>query len=94
MDFFVLTDAYNMELSGLAVRKMLHLVWMKGSNEEGTSIVSHLISSYNHLFLSPPEGSNFREKATYIAKNLIQLTENTSAADLASLEKLASGLDL
>ncbi|SCV00547.1 LAME_0G10440g1_1 [Lachancea meyersii CBS 8951] len=88
MDFIVLTDAYDIELSPLGVRKMLHLVWMKGTNDEGTSIVSHLISSYNHLFLTPPDGSNFREKAAYIAKNLISLTENTSAADLASLEKL------
>ncbi|SCU85565.1 LANO_0C04654g1_1 [Lachancea nothofagi CBS 11611] len=88
MDFLVLTDAYNMELSSIGVRKMLHLVWMKGTNDEGTSIVSHLISSYNQLFLTPPEGSNFREKAAYIAKNLIHLTENTSPADLASLEKL------
>ncbi|CAR25264.1 condensin subunit YCS4 [Lachancea thermotolerans CBS 6340] len=88
MDFFVLTDAFNVKLSKLGVRKMLHLVWMKGSNDEGTSIVAHLISCYNQLFLTPPEGFNFREKAAYIAKNLIRLTENTSAADLASLERL------
>ncbi|CEP64214.1 condensin subunit YCS4 LALA0_S10e05116g [Lachancea lanzarotensis] len=88
MDFLVLTDAYEVEISYLGVRKMLHLVWMKGTNDEGTSIVSHLISCYNQLFLTPPDGSNFRDKAVYIAKNLIHLTENTSAADLASLEKL------
>ncbi|SCU90578.1 LADA_0F05072g1_1 [Lachancea dasiensis] len=88
MDFLVLTDAYSIELSSIGVRKMLHLVWMKGTNEEGTSIVSHLISSYYQLFLTPPDGSNFKEKAAYIATNLIHMTENTSAADLASLEKL------
>lgn len=88
MDFFVLADAYDIECSTLGIKKMLHLVWMKGTNDEGTSIVSHLVSSYDQLFLTAPEGSNFRERAAYIAKNLIGLTKGASVADLASLEKL------
>lgn len=88
MDFFVLADAHDIELSHVGIKKMLHLVWMKGSNDEGTSISSHLMSCYHQLFLSAPDGCNFREKAAYVAKNLINLTINATVADLASLEKL------
>lgn len=88
MDFLVLSDAYGLEPSHIGIKKMLHLVWMKGTNDEGTSISSHLISCYTQLFLTAPDGCNFRERAALIAKNLIQLTIAASAADLASLEQL------
>ena len=67
---------------------MLHLVWMKGSSDEGKSVASHLIDCYKHLFLIAPDSASRMEKAAYIAKNLIGLTYSASVADLASLEKL------
>ncbi|AGO11952.1 AaceriAGR273Cp [[Ashbya] aceris (nom. inval.)] len=88
MDFFVLTDAYGIELSSLGIKRMLHLVWMKGSNDEGTSIASHLMECYRQLFLTAPDSANYKEKSAYVAKNLINLTKDASVADLASLEKL------
>ncbi|RCK54740.1 Condensin complex subunit 1 [Candida viswanathii] len=88
MDFLVLADAYGIENAQLGIRKMLHLVWMKGSSDEGKSVASHLIDCYKHLFLIAPDSASRMEKAAYIAKNLIGLTYNASVADLASLEKL------
>ncbi|CCF55936.1 hypothetical protein KAFR_0A05000 [Kazachstania africana CBS 2517] len=88
MDFLVLTDAYDLEPSEQAIRKMLHLVWVKGTTDEGTSIATHLIDCYHQLFFTVPETFNTKERATHIAKNLIKLTTNASIADLASLEKL------
>lgn len=88
MDYFVLADAYGLEPSRNGVKKMLHLVWMKGANDEGTSISSHLVDCYQQLFLTAPEGFSFREKVTFLAKNLIQLTIGASIADIASLEQL------
>ncbi|SCU84144.1 LAMI_0C06436g1_1 [Lachancea mirantina] len=88
MDFLVLTDAYGIESSFSGIRKMLHLVWMKGSNEEGTSIATHLVSCYYELFLKPAQEMNSAQHAAYVAKNLLQLTQGASIADLASLEKL------
>ncbi|AMD20112.1 HCL039Wp [Eremothecium sinecaudum] len=88
MDFFVLADAYDVELSYLGIKRMLNLVWMEGSNNEGITIASHLVECYKNLFLTAPETYNYKEKAIYIAKNLVNLTKNTSVADLASLEKL------
>lgn len=88
MDFLVMADAYGLEPSKIGIRKMLHLVWMKGTTDEGTSISSHLISCYTQLFLNAPDNFNFREKAALMAKNLINLTIDASVADLASLEQL------
>ncbi|KAG5419191.1 cnd1 [Candida metapsilosis] len=87
MDFLVLVDAYGIENAQYGIRKMLHLVWMKGSSDEGKSVASHLIDCYKSLFMSAPAGTN-AEKAAYIAGNLIELTVGASLADLASLEKL------
>ncbi|CAI4046650.1 hypothetical protein SKDZ_12G3030 [Saccharomyces kudriavzevii ZP591] len=88
MDFLVLADAFDIELSELGVKKMLHLVWMKGTNDEGTSISAHLIECYKQLFLTAPDSCNMREKTAHIAKNLINLAIGASIADLASLEQL------
>ena len=88
MDFLVLADVYGVENSHVGIRKMLHLVWMKGSSDEGKSVPAHLIDCYKSLFLIAPNSASKIEKATYIAKNLIGLTLKASVADLASLEKL------
>ncbi|EJS42544.1 ycs4p [Saccharomyces arboricola H-6] len=88
MDFLVLADAYDIELSEFGIKKMLHLVWMKGTNDEGTSISAHLIECYKQLFLTAPDSCNMREKTAHVAKNLINLTIGASIADLASLEQL------
>lgn len=88
MDFLVLVDAYDIKNAAEGIRKMIHLVWMKGSSDEGKSISSHLIDCYQQLFLTPREGSSRAEQAAYIAKNLVSLTHGASVADLASLEKL------
>lgn len=88
MDFLVLADAYGIQNAGEGIRKMLHLVWMKGSSDEGKSIAAHLIDCYKDLFLTAPSGSSTTQAAALIAKNLIGLTDEASIADLASLEKL------
>lgn len=88
MDFLVLADAFNIQGSADAIRKMLHLVWMKGSSDEGKSIASHLIDCYQALFLTAPANTSRIQQAAFIAKNLIGLTHSASVADLASLEKL------
>lgn len=88
MDFLVLADAYGIQNAGNGIRRMLHLVWMKGSSDEGKSISSHLIDCYKDLFLTAPENATPSQAAALIAKNLIELTYSSSVADLASLEKL------
>lgn len=88
MDFLVLSDAHGIENAGEGIRRMLHLVWMKGSSDEGKSIASHLIDCYKDLFLTAPKNASASQTAVLFAKNLIGLTVAASVADLASLEKL------
>lgn len=88
MDFIILTDAFNLEPSEKAIKKMLHLVWIKGTNDEGTSIASHLISCYKQLFFSVPDNLTSVAASKYIADNLIGITMDSSVSDLTSLEKL------
>lgn len=92
MDFFVLADAYGISKSKIGIKRMLHLVWMKGTNDEGTSITNHLFECYKNLFLTAPQDASALEAAAYVAKNLISLTYQTSVSDLASLEKLLSSM--
>lgn len=92
MDFFVLCDAYGIETAGKGIKQMLHLVWMKGSNEEGNQVVDNLINCYESLYLQAPPSDTELQKAARIAKNLVELTYNSSMADLASLEKLIGEL--
>ncbi|GEQ71991.1 hypothetical protein JCM33374_g5677 [Metschnikowia sp. JCM 33374] len=88
MDFLVLADACAVKNSSQGIRRMLHLVWMKGSSDEGKSISSHLVDCYKELFLTAPLNSTASQTAVLFAKNLIGLTVSASVADLASLEKL------
>lgn len=88
MDLFVLADAYSIENISVGIRRMLHLVWMKNTADEGTNVASHLVSCYKKLFLSAPEESSELEAAALIAKNLISLTYSATIPELASMEKL------
>lgn len=88
MDFLVLADAYGIENSQDGIRRMLHLVWMKGNSDEGKSVPTHLIDCYKNLFLTAPTVMSTMEQAAYVAKNLINLTVDASISDIASLQKL------
>ncbi|KAJ8144784.1 hypothetical protein OY671_002122 [Metschnikowia pulcherrima] len=88
MDFLVLADACAVKNAPQGIRRMLHLVWMKGSSDEGKSISSHLVDCYKELFLTAPPHATASQTAVLFAKNLIGLTVSASVADLASLEKL------
>ena len=88
MDFLVLCDAFDLEPSKSAIKRMLYLIWVKGTTDEGTSISSHLIGCYSQLFLTVPEGTPPNEANVYIAKNLIQLTVGISVSDQTSLERV------
>lgn len=88
MDFLVLADAHGIRNSADGIRRMLHLVWMKGTTDEGKSVSAQLIDCYKDLFLTAPHNATMSQAAVLGAKNLIGLTIDASMADLASLERL------
>jgi condensin complex subunit 1 len=69
---------------------MLRLIWTKGNSDEGKGVQTHLIETYKELFFAAPDTFNENECATYIARNMISLTFDSTAAELTSLEQLLS----
>ncbi|PUU81573.1 armadillo-type protein [Tuber borchii] len=91
MDFFKVLHTYKVEKANDGIRRMLRLIWTKGNSDEGKGIQSHLIDIYKALFFDAPHGFNANEAATYIARNMISLTQgDVTPAELTSLEQLLS----
>lgn len=103
MNFIVLTNAFDIDDSSNAIKRMLYLVWTKSSTanpttsnsttaadivEENKSIIGHLIDCYYQLFFTTPNNISSEKKATIIAKNLINLTIGLNQSDLLSLQNL------
>lgn len=71
---------------------MLHLIWTKDTSDEGKGIKMKLISCYENLYLEFDGKLSKKENINRVAKNLIQLTYDTTLAELTSLEQLLSTL--
>lgn len=69
---------------------MLRLIWTKGNSDEGKGIQSHLLEVYKDLFFDAPSTFSENETANFIARNMISLTFDTTAAELTCLEQLLS----
>jgi condensin complex subunit 1 len=90
MDFFKTLDIHKVETAKGGIRRMLRLIWTKGNSDEGKGVQTHLIDTYKDLFFDAPDGFTENESANYIARNMISLTYETTAAELTSLEQLLS----
>ncbi|EEB08034.1 condensin complex non-SMC subunit Cnd1 [Schizosaccharomyces japonicus yFS275] len=88
MDFFVFAESFGISNASAYIKKMIHLIWVKGTSEEGNSIQNHLIECYSVLFFNPPPQVSSNDAANYTARNLITLTYNSSLAELTSLEQM------
>lgn len=88
MDFFVIIDAYKIEIARKGIRRMLRLIWTKGNSDEGKGVQTHLIECYKGLFFDAPESFSPNDAANFIARNMISLTFGASPAELTSLEQL------
>ncbi|KAK5075159.1 condensin complex non-SMC subunit Cnd1 [Lithohypha guttulata] len=88
MDFFVVTDAYRIEIARTGIRRMLRLIWTKGNSDEGKGVQTHLLDCYRGLFFDAPDTFNPNDSANFIARNMISLTFGASPAELTSLEQL------
>ncbi|KAI5842411.1 armadillo-type protein [Morchella snyderi] len=90
MDFFRVLDVHKVETAKDGIRRMLRLIWTKGNSDEGKGIQSHLIEVYKDLFFDAPDTFSPNETANFIARNMISLTFDTTAAELTCLEQLLS----
>ncbi|KAI8094127.1 non-SMC mitotic condensation complex subunit 1-domain-containing protein [Thamnidium elegans] len=92
MDFLVTAYNYKVKLAGDGIKKMLHLIWTKDTSDEGKGIKMKLLSCYKSLYLEKDGKLSQRENIARIAKNLIELTNDTTLAELTSLEQVLSTL--
>lgn len=88
MDFLVIAYNYQIKMAQDGIRKMLHLIWTKDTSDEGMSIKLKLFSCFESLYLEMDRRCSRRDNISRIAKNLIELTDNTNLAELTSLEQL------
>lgn len=90
MDFFRTLDVFRFETAKAGIRRMLRLIWTKASTDEGKGVQAHLMEIYRGLFFIAPDSFTENETANFIARNMISLTSDTTAAELTSLEQLLS----
>ncbi|KAI8645568.1 non-SMC mitotic condensation complex subunit 1-domain-containing protein [Parasitella parasitica] len=88
MDFLVVGYNYKIKPAADGVKKMLHLIWTKDTSDEGKGIKMKLIKCYENLYLERDAKLSRQGNVNRIAKNLIQLTYDTTLAELTSLEQL------
>ncbi|KAF0449771.1 Condensin complex subunit 1 [Gigaspora margarita] len=90
MEFFVTAYTYKMEFAIDGIKRMLHLIWIKDSNDEEKGIRKRLIESYYKLYIETDISLTNREAVNAVTKNLISFTYNATLAELTSLEQLMS----
>ncbi|RUS21746.1 hypothetical protein BC937DRAFT_91534 [Endogone sp. FLAS-F59071] len=92
MDFLVVAYNYKIEAAADGIKKMSHLIWTKDNSDEGKGVKTKLLECYQHLYLESDGNLSPKENVNMITKNLIQLTFNTTLAELTSLEQVLSTL--
>ncbi|KAI8393588.1 non-SMC mitotic condensation complex subunit 1-domain-containing protein [Radiomyces spectabilis] len=92
MDFLVTAYNYKIKEASTGIKKMLHLIWTKDTSDEGKGVKMKLLECYRNLYLEMDAKLSSKENINVIARNLIQLTYNTTVAELTSLEQVLSTL--
>ncbi|OZJ03310.1 hypothetical protein BZG36_02281 [Bifiguratus adelaidae] len=92
MDFLVTANNYKIEAAAAGIKNMLHLIWTKDNSDEGKGVKAKLLQCYQSLYLEMDANLSEKDNINAIARNLIQLTFNTTLAELTSLEQLLSTL--
>ncbi|KAH9478251.1 Condensin complex subunit 1 [Psilocybe cubensis] len=94
MDFFRVAFEYKFDSAHEGIRKMLHLIWTKDNtttSEDGKElkgIRQRLLETYQSLYLDPTADDKPKEQVNRITKNLVELTYESTLAELTSLEEM------
>jgi len=51
---------------------MIHLIWVKDTNEEGKSIKDRLIESYQKIYFEIPDKKSEKDRINAIVRNLVR----------------------
>ncbi|CAE6532324.1 unnamed protein product [Rhizoctonia solani] len=94
IEFFRVCHDYEMKAASKGIRNMIHLIWSKdtGGNpdedKEVKGVRLRLIECYRHIYFDPRAGLDPKSQVNRIAKNMIELTYDSTVAELTSLEEL------
>ncbi|KAJ7052444.1 non-SMC mitotic condensation complex subunit 1-domain-containing protein [Mycena amicta] len=95
MEFFRVANEYKFHWAEFGIKKMLHLIWNKdngnSTSEEGQDlkgIRQRLLECYRYLYFDPVPDLDPKAQVQRIAKNMIELTEGATLAELTSLEEM------
>ncbi|CAE6447473.1 unnamed protein product [Rhizoctonia solani] len=94
IEFFRVCHDYEIKAAAKGIRNMIHLIWSKdtGGNpdedKEVKGVRLRLIECYRHIYFDPRAGLDPKSQINRVAKNMIELTYNSTVAELTSLEEL------
>ncbi|CAE6439777.1 unnamed protein product, partial [Rhizoctonia solani] len=94
IEFFRVCHNYEMKAADKGIRNMIHLIWSKdtGGNpdedKEVKGVRLRLIECYKHIYFDPRAGLDPKSQVNRVAKNMIELTYDSTVAELTSLEEL------
>ncbi|KAH7345411.1 non-SMC mitotic condensation complex subunit 1-domain-containing protein [Rhizoctonia solani] len=94
IEFFRVCHDYEIKAAAKGIRDMIHLIWSKdtgGNSDEDKEVKGvrlRLIECYRHIYFDPRAGLDPKSQINRVAKNMIELTYNSTVAELTSLEEL------
>ncbi|KAB5590206.1 Condensin complex subunit 1 [Ceratobasidium theobromae] len=94
IEFFRVAHEYKLAAAESGIKQMLHLIWSKdtgGTTEEEKEVKGvrlRLIECYRNIYFDPVAGLDPKSQINRIAKNMIELTYDSTVAELTSLEEL------
>ncbi|KAF8679984.1 Condensin complex subunit [Rhizoctonia solani] len=94
IEFFRVCHDYEIKAASKGIRDMIHLIWSKdtgGNSDEEKEVKGvrlRLIECYRHIYFDPRAGLDPKSQINRVAKNMIELTYNSTVAELTSLEEL------
>ncbi|ELU37190.1 mitotic chromosome condensation-related protein [Rhizoctonia solani AG-1 IA] len=94
IEFFRVCHDYEIKAASVGIRDMIHLIWSKdtgGNSDEEKEVKGvrlRLIECYRHIYFDPRAGLDPKSQINRVAKNMIELTYNSTVAELTSLEEL------
>ncbi|KAG1748403.1 non-SMC mitotic condensation complex subunit 1 [Suillus paluster] len=94
MEFFRVAFEYKFGGAEKGLKRMLHIIWHKdnsSTSEDGKELKgvrSRLLECYRMLYFDPLPDMQPKQQVNRIAKNMIELTYDTTLAELTSLEEM------
>ncbi|KAG6370249.1 non-SMC mitotic condensation complex subunit 1-domain-containing protein [Boletus reticuloceps] len=94
MEFFRVTSQYEFQTAEVGIKHMLHLIWSKDNNQtsedgkELKGVRSRLLECYRNQYLDALPDMEPKQQVNRIAKNMIELTYDSTLAELTSLEEM------